>query len=167
MAKVELEPQVTMDIYTTVPTAVRMFLYLPDITSASSVTFSSRFESEAELLASLRGSSRVKIDQKLQALSERLESLRHLSTRLTDLKEIGASEGEEKLIKAVKRETEALPTPEELEITPKKKGILEVVKGFLPRRKEKVVKEPSDEPEVKKERRIKTVTQIQRKKGKK
>lgn len=167
VAKVELEPQVTMDIYTTVPSAVRMFLYLPDITSASSVTFSSRFESEAELLASLRGSSRVKIDQKLQALSERLESLRHLSTRLTDLKEIGTTEGEEKLIKAVKRETEALPTAEELEITPKKKGILEVVKGFLPRRKEKVVKEPSEEPEVKKERRLKTVTQIQRKKGKK
>lgn len=167
VAKVELEPQVTMDIYTTVPSAVRMFLYLPDITSASSVTFSSRFESEAELLASLRGSSRVKIDQKLQALSERLESLRHLSSRLTDLHDIGATAGEEKLIKAVRRETEALPSAKEIEEMPKKKGILEVVKGFLPKRKEKVVKEVSEEPEIKKERRLKTVTQIQRKKGKK
>ncbi len=80
--KVELEPQVSMDIYTQVPSACRPFLYLPDITSAASVTFSSKFETEEHLLASLRGSPRLMVDEKLEALSARLESLRHLSDRL-------------------------------------------------------------------------------------
>ena len=82
VVKVELEPQVSMDIYTQVPAACRLFLYIPDIVSAASVTFSSKFETEEHLLASLRGSPRLRVDEKLEALSQRLESLRHLSTRL-------------------------------------------------------------------------------------
>lgn len=172
-AKIELEPQMTVDFYTTVPPAVRHFLYIPDITSATSVTFSARFETEAELLASLRGSSRVKVDEKLQALSERLESLRHLSTRLSDLHEIGATEAEEKLMKAVTKEG-TFPSFEEEkeEAQVKKKGIMEVVKGFLPKKKERVlVKEEKEgaahEAVEKKRPRLKMVTPIQRKKGKK
>ena len=75
VAKVEVEPQVTVDMYTTVPPVCRQFLYLPEITSAASVTFSAKFDTEAQLLASLRGSTRIKIDTRLQALSGRLESL--------------------------------------------------------------------------------------------
>ena len=82
VAKVEIEPQISMDIYTQVPVSCRLFLYIPDIASASSVTFSSKFETEEHLLASLRGSPRHKVDEKLEALSQRLESLRHLSNRL-------------------------------------------------------------------------------------
>ncbi len=82
VAKVEIEPQFTVDIYSTVPVSARLFLYIPDITSAASVTFSAKFESEEQLLASLRGSARVKVDAKLEALSQRLESLRHLSDKL-------------------------------------------------------------------------------------
>src|SRR5690606_4097616 len=81
--KVELEPQMTGDIYTQVPSVCRTFLYIPDIASASSVTFSSKFETEEHLLASLRGSPRLRVDEKLEALSQRLESLRHLSDRLS------------------------------------------------------------------------------------
>jgi hypothetical protein len=82
VAKVELEPQMSVDIYTQVPAACRHFLYIPDIASAASVTFSSKFEAEEHLLASLRGSPRLRVDEKLEALSARLESLRHLSDRL-------------------------------------------------------------------------------------
>jgi hypothetical protein len=82
VAKVELEPQMTVDIYTQVTPACRHFLYIPDIATAASVTFSSKFETEEHLLASLRGSPRLKVDEKLEALSQRLESLRHLSDRL-------------------------------------------------------------------------------------
>lgn len=81
-AKVEIDPQISADIYTQVPSACRPFLYIPDIASAASVTFSSKFETEEHLLASLRGSPRLKVDEKLEALSQRLESLRHLSNRL-------------------------------------------------------------------------------------
>ncbi|MDE3055747.1 MAG: UPF0158 family protein [Verrucomicrobiota bacterium] len=82
VVKVEIEPQVTADIYMEVPPASRPFLYIPDITSASSVTFSAKFETEEHLLASLKGSTRIKVDEKLEALSQRLESLRHLTAHL-------------------------------------------------------------------------------------
>ncbi len=156
VAKVELEPQVSADIYTTVPVIARQFLYVPEITSASGVTFSTRYDTEAELLASLRGSSRVKVDEKLQALSERLESLRHISSRLADLKEMG-SEGEEKLIRSAVRQ-EPISSSEESE----SKGIMGVVKGFLPKKKEKAEKEESPQAKV---RQTKIVTPIKQKRG--
>lgn len=169
VAKVETEPQLTADLYTTVPLSIRHFLYIPEITSASAVTFSARYDTEAQLLANLRGSSRVKVDAKLQALSERLESLRHLSTRLADIKGLGVGGGlehEEKLIKAVKgqtaKETAAEAAAEE-EAPGKKRKILDVVKGFLPRRKERpTTPSPAEAAQPKpKQPQIKTVTQIQ------
>lgn len=159
--KVELEPQMTADIYTTVAPEVRHFLFQPEIASATDVTFSSRYDTEAELLANLRGSARVKVDEKLLALSERLESLRHISSRLADLKEVGP---EEKLIRTISQNEEEAPAEEE-----KKKGILDVVKGLLPRKKEK-----GELKEMKKEARqmkmvtpIKKITPIKKKGGKK
>jgi Uncharacterised protein family (UPF0158) len=90
--KIEIEPQFTIDIYSTVPKPVRTFLYIPDITSASAVTFSAKFKTEEDLLASLRGSPRVNVDNSLKALSERLESLRSLSDRLVGKeKDLGIS----------------------------------------------------------------------------
>lgn len=156
VAKVELEPQITSDIYTTVPPIGRHFLYTPEISSASAVTFSARFDTEADLLASLRGSARVKVDEKLAALSERLESLRHISARLSDL-EVGT---EEKLIRAVAEFSTEEEAGEEGE--PKKRGLMEVVRGFLPRRKERPA--PRSPEEAPPERRLKTVTPIKRKK---
>ncbi len=85
VVKVEAEPQVVVDMYATVPPAVRYFLYL--IPSATNVTFSRRFDTEAQLVANLRGASRIKVDSKLQALSERLESLKNLSSKIADIKE--------------------------------------------------------------------------------
>lgn len=151
--KVELEPQVTVDIYATVPPRARHFLYSPDISSASEVTFSSRYDNEAELLASLRGSARVKVDERLQALSERLESLRHISSRLADLRELGP-EGSEKAITAAVSELPALEEAGE------GKGILGVVKGFLPKKREKAKEKPTEA------KKAKTLTPIKHKRGK-
>lgn len=81
IVKAVIEPQFTIDIYTHVPSTVRPFLYIPDIASATAITFSSKFDSEDQLLASLRGTTRIKVDEKLEALSERLESLKKLSDR--------------------------------------------------------------------------------------
>jgi hypothetical protein len=169
VAKVEVEPQVTVDMYTTVPPACRQFLYLPEITSAASVTFSAKFDTEAQLLASLRGSTRVKVDTRLQALSERLESLRTLSSRLAGLEDLtGGVEG--RLIKAVSKKTEALKEAEEeleeVEHPAKKRGIMEVVKGFLPGGKKKEKPPAKPEAEVKKPG-VKMVTKIESKKPKK
>lgn len=163
VAKVELEPQMTVDMYTTVPPTVRPFLYLPDITTSTAVTFSARFDTEAQLLASLRGGARVKVDAKLQALSERLESLRHLSTRLADIKELTASEKEEKLIKAISKRAEVV---EEEEETPEKKTrIMGVFKGLHPEKRERPKKPAAtEEGGVPQKPRPKTVTPIQKKK---
>ncbi len=167
VAKVEVEQHLTADMYTTVPQAVRLFLFVPDITNASAVTFSARYDNEAQLLASLRGSSRVKVDAKMQALSERLESLRHLSLKLADIHDIPGIEREEKMIKAIKQDVEELPQVfEEGEEAPeKKRKLLDVVKGFLPAKREKMAKTAT--PQVAKKKTIKTVTPIQSKKGKK
>jgi len=170
VVKVETEPQLTPDMYTTVPPAIRHFLYIPDITSGSAVTFSARYDTEAQLLASLRGSSRVKVDAKLQALSERLESLRHLSSRLADIHDVPGIQKEEKLIKAISQEVEELPEiTEEGEPPETKRRLLDVVKGFLPKRREaRPAPKPEQEvPTPPKKKEIKTVTQIQHKRGKK
>jgi hypothetical protein len=168
VAKVEVEPQMTVDMYTTVPPPCRQFLYLPEIMSAASVTFSAKFDTEAQLLANLRGSTRVKVDTRLQALSERLESLRTLSSRLAGIEDItGGVEG--RLIKAVSKKTEELKE-EEIEETdhpPKKRRIMEVVKGFLPGGKKK--EKPAGKPEAAEAKKpgVKMVTKIESKKPKK
>lgn len=128
-AKVEIEPQLTVDVYQTVSPLIRPFLYKPEY--GATVSFSAKFDTEAQLIASLRGSSRVKIDSKLEALSQRLESLRHLSDRLKMAKGIGL-EGEQQLIDAVsKREVELTPAIAEEKPT----KVSEIAKGFLPRKK--------------------------------
>ena len=82
VAKIEIESQVTSDIYTQVPPLVRRFLYLPDIASATSITFSEKFDTEEEFLAHLRGTGRTDNESQLQALSEKFASLRKLSMQL-------------------------------------------------------------------------------------
>lgn len=169
VAKVEVEPQVSVDMYTTVPPVCRQFLFLPEITSAASVTFSAKFDTEAQLLANLRGSSRVKIDTKLQALSERLESLRTLSSRLAGMEDVSMGSTEGRLIRAVSKKAEEVEKEvkeEEAVEAPKKRRIMEVVKGFLPggKKKEKAAKPEAVEA---KKPGVKMVTPIQSKKMKK
>jgi hypothetical protein len=128
-----------------VPSPCRTFLYLPDITNAASITFSAKYDTEAQLLASLRGSSRIKVDTKLQALSERLESLRHLSTRrITGIDSSSLADQDVKQMKPEFQQTEN-----------KKSSISEVVKELLPSQKK-----PTDL--TKKKGETKTVTQIRK-----
>jgi Uncharacterised protein family (UPF0158) len=82
--KLEIEPQVTVDVYTTVPTAVRSFLFTPDM-SASGVTFSSKFESEEQLLAHRRPTHEdAERDLNLLSINEKLVALRNLSNKWLD-----------------------------------------------------------------------------------
>lgn len=80
--KLEIEPQITTDIYTTVPNPVRLFLFIPDYASSSSVTFSSKFESEEQLIAS-RKSTLSDSDMSLESINTRLAELRNISKRWT------------------------------------------------------------------------------------
>lgn len=157
--KVEVEPQLTADIYTKVPAVARPFLHLPDFTS-SAVTFSAKFDTEAQLIASLRGSSRAKIDTKLEALSQRLESLQHLSSKLRDTNDF-ASETEERLIRAITKTAESSKEEEGSKV-------FEVAKGVLPGKKDKEPKKDIQEiMEKKKQAGIKQVTPIKSRANKK
>lgn len=169
VAKVELEPQVSMDIYTQVPGPCRHFLYIPDIASASSVTFSSKFETEEHLLASLRGSPRLRVDEKLEALSQRLESLRHLSDRLAGAEKMFGMDKIKKpftpFIKPKFKEVKAVEVLQE-EKSPK---IEAAIGGILPKKRGRPRKEERPEEFIGQKRRrfaIKKVTQIKTKKDK-
>lgn len=78
--KIEIEPQVTADIYQAVPSSVRSFLFTPDITAVSGATFSSKYDSEEELLASLRNQGRSTADATLANLNDKLATLRTMSS---------------------------------------------------------------------------------------
>lgn len=159
VAKVEVEPQLTDDMYTTIPPSIRHFLFMPDYTSTS-VPFSTKFDTEAQFIASLRGTTSAKVDTKLQALSERLESLRNISSRIRGGDGIDVGEGDEKLM-------EALSGVEQEEKEEKPSKILQVARGFLPKKKGKDTKTTQEKLEKKRKAPVKRVTPIVKKKPKK
>ncbi len=80
-AKLEVESQITTDIYTTVPIPVVPFLFTPDMSSASAVTFSSKFDNEEQMLANRRLHALAEVDAGMESLNQKLELLKGLSTR--------------------------------------------------------------------------------------
>lgn len=84
-AKVEVETEVSQDLYKRVPQNGLRFLYLPEISSAASITFSEKFDTEEEFLANLRTSGRTAAESELEALERKFASLRELSARLSKL----------------------------------------------------------------------------------
>ena len=78
--KTEVEPQITSDIYTTVTPAGLPFLFTPDITAASAVTFSAKFESEEDLAAHKKH-TKNEGEISIESFNEKLASLRSLSTK--------------------------------------------------------------------------------------
>lgn len=75
--KPEMEPQVTMDIYTTVANPVRPFLFSPDLNLSPTFSlFSSKFESEEDILH-----KKLSLSETEATLNQKLASLRTLSSR--------------------------------------------------------------------------------------
>lgn len=80
--KQEIEPQITSDIYLTVPAPSRPFLFTPEITGASGVTFSADFDTQR--LTARRQQLSAEPDTSLAGLQQKLASLRQLSSRWVD-----------------------------------------------------------------------------------
>ncbi|HEV8052555.1 MAG TPA: UPF0158 family protein [Parachlamydiaceae bacterium] len=78
--KTEIEPQVTTDIYTTVPNGLLGFLFIPDLTNPSSATFSSKFGNEGDLFSNRRPQLSDN-DLSLETLNIKLQELRSLSNK--------------------------------------------------------------------------------------
>ncbi|NGX57457.1 MAG: hypothetical protein K940chlam3_00349 [Chlamydiae bacterium] len=79
--KTELEPQITVDIYSTVPKKVLPFLFTPDLSHIGAASFSSKFETEEEILAHRKQSMKEESENALENLNQKLATLRKLSTK--------------------------------------------------------------------------------------
>ncbi len=80
-AKQEVEQSVSADIYITVSPAARQYLFTPDICGVSAATFSSKYETEEELLKDRGLVSRQPENDQIGDLNKKLASLRNLSSR--------------------------------------------------------------------------------------
>lgn len=166
VVKVETEPQISMDIYIHFPPACAPFRYIPDIVTSASVTFSAKFENEDQLLATLRGAPRVRVDEKLEALSQRLDSLRMLSTRLAGSEKLFGGETTSRpftpFFKPKFKETTAFEVIQEKNAPKVEEAIGEVLK-----KRGRPRKEATPEEEMPQRRRpIKRVTHLKSKKDK-
>lgn len=93
--KQEVELQMTNDIYTTVPAEMRQFLFTPDIHSAAGVNFSSKFDSEEQLLSQRKNLGDLDNDYSLESLNLKLASLRSISSKWVETeKKTSASDPE-------------------------------------------------------------------------
>lgn len=84
--KQEIEPQITTDLYTTVPQVARPFLFTPDINTASSLTFSSSFETPEQMAARKMQAFSDK-DDSIASIQKKLATLRSLSSKWVDEEE--------------------------------------------------------------------------------
>lgn len=79
VAKVEVEPQLSGDIFITVPPVVRPFLFTPDFMGGAGITFSTKFESEEDLLARRKQTLEEDYAISVETLNQKLSALRSLS----------------------------------------------------------------------------------------
>lgn len=78
--KIEVEPQISSDIYTNVPPVVRPFLFTPEISSIADITFSSRFETTKELIDK-KHSFPSDMEEGMHSIGQKIAQLRQLSNR--------------------------------------------------------------------------------------
>lgn len=115
--KLEVEPQMTSDFYLTVSPTVRPFLFTPEHTTSTAFTFSSKFETEEDLLA----------NRKLQAGSERAISIEDFNSKLASLRNLSNNwvkpdEGPKKLLNGDFGEESLFEEDEDEEIPQPKKS---------------------------------------------
>ena len=134
--KLEIEPQVSTDIFTTVPQEVRPFLFTPEISASGFSAFSSKFEGDENRRLGMLGEE--------ETLEQKLASLRNLSSRWMEQEAPPAIQEEE--IEIAKRKPEKIPEKKKdsvRRLTPKEKPVpkpkpKKAVKHIMP----KVVKQP-------------------------
>lgn len=82
-AKLEIEPQISTDIFLTVPSAVRTFLFIPDNLSSSGMSFSSKFEARDDVQRRQTALENVDFSNNGD-IGNKLSALRSLSSRWVD-----------------------------------------------------------------------------------
>lgn len=79
--KQEIEQTTSADIYITAPPAVRLYLFIPDLSGVSAATFSAKFGIEEELLKERGTLTKHYESEQLGDFNKKLASLRTLSAR--------------------------------------------------------------------------------------
>lgn len=115
-AKLELEPQYTVDIYITIPPAIRSFLFAPDMANSASWTFSAKFDNEESFLSLRQGQEKDDMDVSLKSLNEKLATLRTISSKWVQEEQAIGKKGkgsmlehEEEILKEFEEEDEDEP----------------------------------------------------------
>lgn len=108
VAKSEVEPQMTTDLYTTVTPPARHFLFMPDYGQGTFIIFSQKFENEEQLMARKKLPSVGEYGVSIETLNQKLSAIRSLSNRWVEEEQ------------AVKHKIQYHPEPngEEVEPTP-------------------------------------------------
>jgi len=153
VAKVEVEPQFSQDIYLRIPKEIKPFLFAPDYQGTSSVfTFSGRFSSQEELLAYRKRQHQDVNVIETQDLNKKLETLRALSSSWAEAKgEVEEKESpmplekEKKKAVAVKKSETKTKEKRHLRAAPPKKKAKAKTKVRL----RSIVKEDKAKPKVK------------------
>ena len=138
--KVETEPQFSQDIYLSIPKVSKPFLFAPEYQGTASIfTFSGRFTSEADLLAHKREQLQSLATLEMQNLSQKLATLKSLSSHWL-LHSKGPEAKEEEKPKAEKAPT---PVPEKAKIVEKTPKVAEKLQ-----KEKKAVKPKEAKPKV-------------------
>lgn len=81
VAKTEIEPQMTGDMYTTATRSIRPFLFVPEYGASTLSLFSQKFESEEDLLARRKPLLSGELGVHIETLNQKLNEIRSLSNR--------------------------------------------------------------------------------------
>lgn len=81
VAKTENEPQMTQDIYTSVPRPARPFLFMPEYGQGTFIVFSQKFENEEQLLARKKSPLTGELGVNIETLNQKLMAIRSLSDK--------------------------------------------------------------------------------------
>lgn len=141
-SKVEVEPQISIDIYTTVPNGLRPFLFVPDIHLGTGNTFSSRFGHEEELLSHKRSQSH-EMNLTLENLNSKLQALRSLTTKWKEGEVLG------NLSKMPVQEEPETVVPDTTKINGAKKSSLEQSAAIQPKKRTPTIATPKAKAVVK------------------
>ena len=109
VVKITPEIQLSTDLFLTVPPSGRPFLYLPDINNSTAITFSSKFESEEEYLAS-RNQNRLLTGQ-WDTINDKLAALRSLASKSGEPHPLDWSQEEDEEEEEEPEEIELLTPP--------------------------------------------------------
>lgn len=93
--KVEVEAQISTDVFLTVPSTIRPFLFTPEISNASAVTFSAKFDGELDLLMPRRFVSADENDNSAAGLQQKMAALRSLSSTWVEKESFDAEDDED------------------------------------------------------------------------